>query len=70
MAMVSMVSAPGPQRKNTSVTSATPSTAPTEDSIYVTKVELAQLEDRITAMIDQKFLQLEQRIMAKLNNSS
>ncbi|KAG0099205.1 hypothetical protein BGZ93_008689 [Podila epicladia] len=70
MAMVSMVSAPGPQRKSTSVTSATPSTAPTEDSIYVTKVELAQLEDRITAMIDQKFLQLEQRIMAKLNNSS
>ncbi|KAF9337412.1 hypothetical protein BG006_004847 [Podila minutissima] len=73
MAMMSMALAPGPQRMSTSVTSVTsvtPSTAPTDDSIYVTKAELAQLEDRITVMIDQKFLQLEERIMARLNNSS
>ncbi|KAG0363647.1 hypothetical protein BG005_009065 [Podila minutissima] len=70
MAMMSMALAPGPQSTSTSATSVTPSTAPTDDSIYVTKAEMAQLEDRITVMIDQKFLQLEERIMAKLNNSS
>lgn len=57
----------GPQR--TSPSTATPTTVPPNDTIYVTKAELAQLEDRITAMIDQKFLQMEERIMAKLNSS-
>ncbi|KAG0022953.1 hypothetical protein BGZ82_010865, partial [Podila clonocystis] len=68
MAMMSMASL-GRQRASTPVTSVIPPTVPTDDSIYVTRADLAQLEDRITAMIDQKFLQLEERI-TKLNNSS
>lgn len=64
MSMMNMAPVLGSQRSTLAPTTTTPT-----DDIYVTKAELAQLEDRITAMIDQKFLQLEERIMTKLNIS-
>ncbi|KAG0325352.1 hypothetical protein BG004_003245 [Podila humilis] len=39
-----------------------------DNTNYVTKAELVQLENRITAMIDQKFLLLEARILSKLDS--
>ncbi|KAF9215008.1 hypothetical protein BGZ59_002515 [Podila verticillata] len=64
MSMMNMAPVLGSQRSTLAPTITTPT-----DDIYVTKAELVQLEDRITAMIDQKFLQLEERIMNKLNIS-